>query len=164
MVVDKAKPKPDEPHSKLVPAGSLIWTGIILSLLGIVDGIYLTVGHYSTHFVYACPVNSFINCESVTSSSYSIFLGMPVALLGLIFFVVMFFLQLPYAWHLQSKLIRWGRLAFSIAGILMVLRLIYVELHLLNQICLYCTAAHALTFGLFIVTLIATASTSQAKH
>lgn len=164
MVAKESKLKSDEPTSEVtIPAKSLTWTGVALSLLGIADGIYLTIGHYSTHFSYACPTTSFINCESVTSSQYSVIFGVPVALLGLIFFVVMFFFQLPMTWRIKSNLIRYARLAFSASGILMILWLIYVELHLLNEICLYCTAAHVLTFGLFVVTLLATVSTAQPK-
>lgn len=138
-------------------------TGLILSLLGIADTIYLTIGHYTAHFSFACPTTSFINCESVTTSSYSVILGVPVALLGLIFFIIMFCLQLPQVWRINSKILRLGRLLFSASGIVTAFWLIFVEFHRLHEICLYCTASHLLALGLFIVTVIGTAITADSQ-
>jgi uncharacterized membrane protein len=44
----------------------------------------------------------------------------------------------------------------AVAGILMVLYLIYTELFTLDALCLWCTAVHAVTFLLFVVTLVGT--------
>lgn len=142
------------------------WTvplGVLFSLLGIADTIYLTIGHYTEHFTFACPTTSFINCESVTTSSYSQILGIPVAVLGLVFFIAMLVFQLPQAWRLTNKLVLYGRLAFSVSGILVALWLIFVEFQKLHEICLYCTASHILAFGIFVVTSISTALIVQSE-
>src|ERR1700722_6181294 len=99
----KLKEQEAESNKRLSLPRWLVPTNLALSLLGIADGVYLTIGHYTAHFTYACPTTSFINCESVTTSQYSMVFGIPVALLGLIFFVVMFFFQLPISWRLNSK-------------------------------------------------------------
>ena len=130
--------------------------GMVLSLLGIADGVDLTIAHYTTPTILACPSTGFINCAKVTTSSYSEIFGIPVALLGLLFFVAMFFLQVPHAWRSHNKWLRLFRLLFSISGLLMIFWFIYVELHKLHAICLYCTAAHILTFGIFVVTVVGT--------
>jgi uncharacterized membrane protein len=132
------------------------YTGMALSLLGIADGTYLTIAHYTTKVVLDCPDTGFINCAKVTTSQYSEIHGVPVALLGLLFFIAQFFLQLPLAWRAQVDWFRYLRLAFSGIGILMILWLLYVEFHLLHAICLFCSAAHILTLCLFIVTVIGT--------
>ena len=142
------------------------WTaplGVLFSLLGIADTIYLTIGHYTEHFSFACPTTSFVNCESVTTSSYSQILGIPVAVLGLTFFVAMLAFQLPQIWKLHSKLVLYARLAFSVSGIVVALWLIFVEFQKLHEICLYCTASHILAFGIFVVTSISTALIVQSE-
>jgi uncharacterized membrane protein len=138
--------------------------GIVLCLIGLVDSIYLTMAHYSNKVTLACPTKGIINCEKVTSSQYSEIHGIPVPIFGLLFFICMIILQLPYAWRLQEKIVRWGRLAFSIVGLISVFWFVYVEFQILNAICLYCTLVHALTFGLFVLTLFGTSLIVPKKN
>src|SRR5580700_3762278 len=114
-------------------------SGLILCLVGIADSVYLTIAHYTTPAVLACPDTGLINCAKVTSSTYSEILGIPLAVLGLLYFITMLAFQLPVAWHSQSHLVRKIRLALSSSGLAMILWLIYVELFRLNAICLFCT-------------------------
>jgi uncharacterized membrane protein len=97
----------------------------------------------------------------VTTSSYAEILGVPLALLGLLYFIAMLRLQLPVAWRSQNIWVRRGRLIMSASGILMIMWLIYVELFKLNAICLYCTGVHTVTLLLFILTVIGTALTKK---
>ena len=140
---------------------AISYTGTILSLLGVIDATILTIAHFTTASVLACPATAFINCAKVTTSSFSSIIGIPVAILGLMFFVVMLVLQLPQTWKIRQPLVIWARLGMSIIGLGMVFWLVYVELFKLNAICLYCTGVHTLTFGLFIVTAIGTALITQ---
>ena len=50
---------------------------------------YLTYEHYDTAAVLACPSTGAIDCIKVTTSTYSKVFGVPVALLGLLYFVAM---------------------------------------------------------------------------
>jgi uncharacterized membrane protein len=136
-------------------------TGMLLSLAGIADSIYLTIAHYTAKVVLACPDTGLINCAKVTSSSYSVIFGIPLVLLGLFFFLTMILLQTPWAWRNISSLIRRGRLIFCGTGILMIMWLVYVEFFKLDNICLYCTYVHILTLALFALTAIGTALTEQ---
>lgn len=146
----------EEPNIAALPK----WLPVLATLLtlaGIAVATYLTIAHYTTPAVLACPENSIINCAKVTTSSYSSILGIPLALLGLLFFVGMLPLQLPMVWRMKHQLVVWARLAFAGSGILMIFWLVYVELFKLNAICLYCTAVHVITLLLFIVTAFGTA-------
>jgi uncharacterized membrane protein len=135
--------------------------GMLLSVAGIGVSTYLTISHYVTKVVLACPDKGVINCAKVTSSSYSEIAGVPLVILGLIFFIGMLILQTPWFWRSASKIIRRGRLLFSLSGIGFVLWLVYVELFKLNAICLYCTAVHILTILVFILTALGTAITAE---
>lgn len=139
----------------------LPWLGLLVSLAGIAAAVYLTVAHYTSPASLACPETGVINCAKVTTSPYSMVLGVPLAILGLAFFLIMLLLQLPAAWRSGNVWLRRGRLAYAAAGMLMVFWLVYVELHKLNAICLYCTVVHVLTFLLFVLTAVGTAITVE---
>jgi len=129
---------------------------LVLSVLGISDSIYLTVAHYSQSVVLACPTTSFINCAKVTSSSYSEVFGIPAPLLGIVFFTLLFIIELPTFWSRKYLWLRNLRLAFVSIGLLSVFWFVYVELDKLHAICLYCTGVHVLTFVSFVTILFAT--------
>ena len=139
----------------------LPWTGLGLSMAGIIDTIYLTSAHYAEKVTLACPHIGVLNCQKVTTSSYSMLFGVPLAVLGLLFFVTMLPLQLPAAWRSNWRWLRLGRLAIASSGVLMIFWLIYVELFRLNAICPYCTVVHILTAALFGLTAYGTALTAD---
>jgi uncharacterized membrane protein len=130
---------------------------LILTLAGIGVAIYLTIAHYDTGVSLACPSKGAINCEKVTSSAESEVFGVPVAVLGLAYFVGMLPLQLPAAWRSRDPRIRWGRLAYTAAGIVFVFYLVYAEAIIIKAVCLWCTSVHVLTLFLFVLTGFATA-------
>lgn len=147
------------PVNKLV--NKLAWAGTILALIGFGLSLYLTIAHYTTPEILSCAENSIVNCAKVTTSSYATILGIPVALLGLLYYVAMIPMQLPIAWRNKSVALKRVRLASAAIGIVMILWLIYVELFKLNAICLYCTGVHIITVLLFVTTALATAASNQ---
>ena len=128
----------------------------LLCLAGLGVSAYLTIAHYNARVILACPETGIVNCAKVTESPQSAILGVPVALLGLLYFAAIGPLHLPAAWRSESGLVRRVRVGAAVAGILMVLYLIYTELFTLDALCLWCTAVHAVTFLLFVVTLVGT--------
>jgi len=128
----------------------------LLCLAGLGVSAYLTIAHYNAKVILACPETGIVNCAKVTQSPQSAILGVPVALLGLLYFAAIGPLHLPAAWRSNSSLLRRARVGAAVAGILMVLYLIYTELFTLDALCLWCTAVHTITFLLFVVTLVGT--------
>ena len=133
----------------------IVMFGFFLSLLGVADTTYLTIAHYAQTVILACPSTSFINCAKVTTSSYSEIFGIPVALIGLIFFGLLLILQLPILWTNKYQWLEIPRLVFVSLGLVGALWFIYVELHKLHAICLYCSGAHIIIFLSFITILFA---------
>ena len=129
-----------------------------LSILAIGLTAYLTVTHYTDPTALACPDTGIVNCTAVTTSSWSVILGVPVALLGLLWAVGMVALNTPWAWHSSARWVDAGRLALSGAGAVMVIYLVFVELFRVDAICLWCTAVHVTTIALFGVILVTRAS------
>lgn len=146
------------------PTASRRWPGIagtLLSLLGLGVSAYLTYEHFTGSTTLACPAaSSGINCLKVTTSLWSVELGIPVAVLGLIFFAAMTALQSPWAWRWQQPLLRAARIGWCLVGIGNALVLVYDELFKIDAICEWCTAVHVLTFLLFLSTIFGTISTS----
>lgn len=139
------------------------WPGLVGTLASIVGlGIagYLTYEHYTGSSSLTCSDKGIVNCLEVTTSTYSKVAGVPVAVLGLIFFVVMLILQLPVMWNRPGSAIRRVRMTWAVIGLFAVLYLLYTELFKIDAICLWCTAVHVLTFVVFVSTVLATVSTS----
>jgi uncharacterized membrane protein len=143
------------------PAGPPAWLRIVTLLLAIAGlgvSAYLTYTHYSDKVLLGCAENGTINCTKVTTSPESMIFGViPVALTGLIFYVYLVAIMSPWAWNSTWKWMPKLRLASVIAGIGMVLYLVYAELFQIDAICLYCTAVHAITFVIFVLVTVAAA-------
>jgi uncharacterized membrane protein len=129
-------------------------TSTALCLAGLGASTYLTIDHYSTSTVLACPNTGAINCVKVTTSSYSELLGVPVALLGLLFFLAMTPLCLPVAWRSANPWPQRLRLAGPALGVVFVVYLVWAELFRIDAICLWCTVVHGVTLMLFAVVVL----------
>jgi len=156
-----AEPAVDEGGSRARTATRFGVANSILAIAGIGVSVYLTIAHYTSAKILACSDKGTINCQKVTTSSYSKQFGIPLAVLGLGFFVVTLAFQNPWVWRSASRLIRRARMAVAAGGAVMVLWLLWVELFKLDAICLYCTAVHVLSVLLFISTGLGTAATAE---
>jgi len=125
-------------------------TTLVLSLIGLGASIYLTITHFDK-VALVCSSSGAINCEKVTSSPQSVIFGIPVAMLGLLYFVPMAALCLPAAWRTADRRIHLARLVLAIVGVGMIIYLIIAELFLIKAICLWCSGVHVTTFFLFVI-------------
>lgn len=124
-------------------------TGLGLCLGGLAVSAYLTFEHYTAGITLACPEGSVVNCARVTSSSWSLLFGVPVALLGLLYFVVFTALFVP-AVATRLPAIDTVRLVLAGVGVAFVLYLVWAEFAV-GAICLWCTAVHAIAVVLLLV-------------
>jgi uncharacterized membrane protein len=122
----------------------------VLSIVGFGISMYLTIDHFSG-VLPICSSSGFVNCTAVTTSAYSYIFGVPVSLLGLIFYTVMVGVNVPPLWRSRFRLLAWGRLALVVSGIAFVLYLFARELFSIKAICLWCTGDHIVTFLVFIL-------------
>jgi uncharacterized membrane protein len=140
----------------------VIW---LLSLFGLGVSIYLTIAHFDTKLTLACPDTGLVNCLKVTTSPQSEVFGvLPVAVLGLAFYVFLAVVNSPWFWawtdRLRPDLRRWAgriRLGSVAVGMCFVLYLIYAELIVIKNICLWCTSVHVATFLIFALLVFYTA-------
>ena len=124
------------------------WVTRLAWLVGLVVAGYLTVEHYTASATLVCSSGAIVNCQQVTTSSYSLLFGVPVALLGLLYFVAgsIFVWLLAPRWP-AGRVHAAGTLVTG-AGVAFVLYLIWAEIQL-GQICSWCTVIHVLIIGLF---------------
>ena len=125
---------------------SLRVAALAASVVGVAVSIYLTVLHY-VGVAPACPVSGPINCETVLSSPYAVIGGssIPTSAAGIVWFAISALLSLRNLYRFQ--------LAWSTFGLLTVLYLVFIEIVRLGAICLWCTVAHVLVLGIFLVSL-----------
>jgi uncharacterized membrane protein len=146
------------PVPRWVPA-----TSLALCLVAIGLTTYLTVTHYTDPTALACPDSGVVNCTLVTTSSWSVVAGVPVAVLGLAWALGMTALNLPRAWRSTAPWMDTLRLVGASAGGLTVLYLVYVELFRVGAICLWCTGVHLTALALLTVTLVARPLLSRGR-
>jgi len=140
------------PPQRRIP-GWLAPLALTWCVLGLAVAAYLTYEHYTGSTTLACPASGAVDCAKVTSSAWSTILGIPVASLGLVFFVVMLVLCRPSLLRRRSTTLDVVRLGFCSVGLLMALYLLWAELFQIHAICLWCTGVHILTFLLFVTLL-----------
>lgn len=113
-----------------------------MAVAGLADSAYLTAVHYSSAPL-ACAQTAVVNCDLVTRSSFGLVPGtaVPVSAAGLLWFGISLGLSLrdrpPGA--VRDRL----QLAWSLAGVAVVLYLVWAELRLAH-LCEWCTLAHVL--------------------
>ncbi len=129
---------------------------LVLAVLGLGVSAYLTYEHFTGSTTLACSENGIVNCGAVTKSQYAAIAGVPVALIGLLFYIGITLLCLPQLWG-RSRGVDLLRLVSLGAGVLMVLWLVYAELFRIDRICLWCTSVHVITVVLFAVVAVAEA-------
>jgi uncharacterized membrane protein len=155
----------EAPDSSTAPLWLQLATWV-LSLAGLGVSIYLTYAHFTQSALLGCAESSLINCTKVTTSPQSYVFGIPVAVLGLAFYLAAVGLMSPWAWRAPRyrREISLLRIASLVVGMGFVLYLIYAELFIIGSICLYCTSVHAITFLLFVLTAFAAAAWGLPKR
>jgi uncharacterized membrane protein len=147
----------DEPAER-GPAPWLQIATFVLALAGLGVSIYLTIAHFTESALAGCSESGLVNCTKVTTSPQSYVFGIPVAVLGLAFFVFCVAIMSPWAWRASRREVHLVRIASLVVGIGFVLYLVYAELFTIGSICLYCTSVHIITFLLFVLTAFAAAA------
>lgn len=111
--------------------------GLVLGAIGVLDAVYLALESVNSKIPLVCPTVGIVNCGAVTSSTYSRFAGIPVAFLGLAWFVVMIVLM-----SLNKPSLNLALIPIWLLSVVGVGYLVFIEQFVLHAICPYCTLAH----------------------
>jgi len=105
-----------------------------LAFLGFLDAVYLTVSRY-TGSTLNCYVVS--GCDLVTTSAYSIFLGIPVALFGAAYYFSILVLSLAFL-DFKKNYLLWAVIVLSPLGFSFSLVFTFIQAFVIKSYCFYC--------------------------
>jgi uncharacterized membrane protein len=125
----------------------------MLAMAGMGVAAYLTYSHYADQPI-ACAGLS--GCAAVEDSEYSTIIDIPVALLGTLFCAGLLMLAV---WRLARLPLaeEWAPLtAFSmtLAGVAFAAYLTYIELFVVEDICIWCTSFAGIVTAAWLITLV----------
>jgi uncharacterized membrane protein len=124
----------------------------MLSLVGILIALYLTLYKVGNVGNLSCSIGS---CETVNTSSWSTFAGLPVAAWGLAAYVALFALAIAgtYERYEASRQISWLLVAISGWSVLFSGWLTYLELFVIRAICIWCVASALVMVAIFVASV-----------
>jgi uncharacterized membrane protein len=125
----------------------IIFALIFVSFIGFLDATYLTAKHY-LGTPLECSI--FEGCERVTTSPYATVFGIPVALLGALYYLFIFILSVAYLDTKRSLFISIIP-PFTAMGLLASVWFIYLQLFVIKAICIYCVVSAVTSTALFIL-------------
>jgi uncharacterized membrane protein len=127
---------------------------VVLATAGLLISGYLTATHYFAEQVpLACSTGGIVDCEQVTDSAESMLGPVPVAVLGVLWFIGYLLLLGTRATRANTAGLLNLELIWSVLGLAAVFYLVYAELFLIGALCPWCTAIHLIIAVLFLMTL-----------
>lgn len=149
---------------------SLPWPSLVIILAAITGSLIASYIRYkkTAHQVLVCPLHS--NCETVTHSQFSRFLGIPVELMGIAYYVIIAvsYLVFQFMPDLAGAYSIFALLVLSTTAFLFSAYLTFIQAFTLKQWCTWCLFSAGLCTAIFIAALIGTnisfAEMLQANH
>jgi len=127
----------------------LIIALLVVAVLGFADAAYLTLEHYSG-VIPPCSIVE--GCEQVLTSSYATIAGIPVALGGVIFYLLVLIGLFAYLEGKNEKLLRYS-LILTAVGFLSTLYFLFIQAFVLKAFCLYCLGSATSSTLLFVLAI-----------
>lgn len=124
------------------------WAAVLaaLALIGFADASYLTIEHYR-NIVPPCTVSG---CETVLTSAYSSIFGVPVALFGAIFYLIVLIGTLSYVEGRRERPFR-AILWLSPVGFVASIWFVFLQAFVLDAYCQYCLVSAGTSTLIFIL-------------
>ena len=123
-----------------------------LALAGIFISLYLTLYKLGVIGELSCTIGS---CETVNTSRWSLFLGLPVAAWGLFFYIDVFVIALVGTMPRfeNQPLISVVLAAEAVIGVLFSAWLTYLELAVIHAICIWCVTSAIVVLLILLVSV-----------
>jgi uncharacterized membrane protein len=127
---------------------------IVTSLIGLVDSLYLTWIKFSHREAFCLP--GIGDCETVNTSRYAEFYGIPVALLGALTYVVILLVltaenRTIFSFPIKPDHCKMAVFGISLFGVIYSGYLTYVELVVLQALCPFCVISAITILIIFII-------------
>ena len=123
----------------------------ILASAGAVVAAYLTYEWYVAFSSPFCDITSYFNCTKVGRSPFAAIGDVPTAVIGLAGFLILLGLSI-LAFRGVERIGPWSTdawiLLFAVVGSLVGLGLTFIEIFVIEAVCVLCTAGFALDLGI----------------
>lgn len=131
----------------------LYWFSILLSILGVLDSIYMTIYKLTSNNAMCLGSG---DCSTVNASPYSEVYGVPVAFVGVLGYSAILGLLLlinraDFFSDQNSTLVIFG---LTVTGFAFTLYLVYLEIFVIKALCPFCIISQITMTILFIITII----------
>lgn len=140
------------------------WWIVVLSLVGVGAAGASTYTHFQLvrdpGYTAFCDVSATVSCAQVYQSRFGSVQGVPVALAGVLWFLLVLLLAFADASVSQRSQQNIGGylLVWSTLGLAIAMYMAYASFFVLQAICLMCSVVYAAVIGIFILTGTATAT------
>ena len=123
-----------------------------LALAGIFISLYLTLYKIGVIGELSCSIGS---CETVNTSKWSRFFGLPVAAWGLLFYLDVFAIALigTLPRFENERVISIVLVAETVVGVLFSAWLTYLELAVIHAICIWCVTSAVIVTVILLVSI-----------
>ncbi len=127
-----------------------LWIARALALVGFLDATYLTATHYGAASLACGPGGG---CDIVTTSEYATVAGVPVALVGLVYYVAVNLIVWtpPSGWGRRLGVVFVAITAIAVAASAVF---VYLQAVVIDAWCQYCLVSAAVSVGLFLTALV----------
>jgi uncharacterized membrane protein len=115
--------------------------------------------HFSKSKTSFCDINESFNCDLVNRSTYSTVLGVPVALIGILGYLLILGLATVYREKAETPVML---LIVSAVGSGFALRLTYIEGHVLGVWCVLCLTSLAMIVASAVLSTVLIASSLRS--
>ena len=122
---------------------------MLLGVLGIADSFYLAQ-HELTNTALSCGIGNLSGCNIVAQSPYAKIFGIPLGILGIVFYTIVLATFLVTYVKRSSLLFR-GLAFVTTVGVLFSLYFAYLQVFVIKAICIYCMASAILTVLLWVL-------------
>ncbi len=117
---------------------------LIIAIIGFADATYLTVKHYQ-NVIPPCTIGG---CETVLTSQYSQVIGIPVSLVGAVYYLILGIFLVIFLDTKKEIFLRIP-LLFSIVGALASLGFISLMIFVIKAFCPYCAVSAFTSLSIF---------------
>jgi protein-disulfide isomerase/uncharacterized membrane protein len=128
------------------------WIILFLCLAGFLVSLDLAWLHYKVHtdpsFHSFCAISDSFNCETVAESSYSVLLGLPIAVWGMLGYMLMGVFAAAAFFQARREAAHLTLMALAVFSVICSLTLALVSYCVICSFCLLCTISYLINLSL----------------
>jgi dihydroorotate dehydrogenase len=126
---------------------NLRYAVLFLAFAGLLDSLFLANMHYS-NIIVPCGTSLFDDCGAVLSSPYAYMFGVPLALIGVVHYLLLFAAAFVFIYKKNASSIVY---VLSSIGAAASVYFVFLQLVVIGAICTYCMLSAIVSFTIFAI-------------